>query len=346
MRSYTLALAAVAPLLLAVAVGAESTKTLRGEISVSGPFAVENLAGHMTVVAGDGDSVVAIVTVHAEDAALADTVRIERVSGEKGVPTLRVVYPVDEYRRFQFPSAGSAEVRYAGRRVEVSRHSGVLLWAEVEVRVPRRKVEATFRNVAGSLEAEGIEGTILLDASNGQVTARKLSGRITADTGSGNVRATDVMGDLICDTGSGNVAVTAFEGAELSCDTGSGTVQVTGVKAKRVKADTGSGGVRVSGADIEELLIDTGSGDVETEVTGSRLRRVVADTGSGSVRFRLPEDASFVIHTDQGSGDLSCRFADARPIVEKREVVGYRRGDEKTRIDVDTGSGSVTIGPR
>ena len=48
---------------------------------------------------------------------------------------------------------------------------------------------------------------------------------------------------------------------------------------------------------------------------------------------------------DQGSGDLIMGFKDAQAIVRHKEVVGYRRGDARIRIDVDTGSGDLTIQP-
>ena len=70
-----------------------------------------------------------------------------------------------------------------------------------------------------------------------------------------------------------------------------------------------------------------------------------ADTGSGDVRLRLPKDASFEVRADMGSGELESRFTDAQAIVNRREVVGYRRGDARIKIDVDTGSGDVTVEP-
>jgi len=63
------------------------------------------------------------------------------------------------------------------------------------------------------------------------------------------------------------------------------------------------------------------------------------------VRLRLPANAGFEAWADTGSGDVVSRFSDAEPIVRDREVVGYRRGDRRIRIDVDTGSGSVTFEP-
>jgi DUF4097 and DUF4098 domain-containing protein YvlB len=71
----------------------------------------------------------------------------------------------------------------------------------------------------------------------------------------------------------------------------------------------------------------------------------VADTGSGDVRLRLPRDASFEVRVDLGGGELKSRFDDSQPILEPREVVGYRRGDARIKIRVETGSGDVVVEP-
>ncbi|HNX51705.1 MAG TPA: DUF4097 family beta strand repeat-containing protein [Thermoanaerobaculaceae bacterium] len=347
MRSRN-AVIAVAVLLAAGPLLAETTRTLRAELPAGATeaFVVENLAGHMTVTAGDDDRVVAVATVHAEDDALASTMRFEQVRGENGTRTLRVIYPVGEYRTFRYASSGSSEVRYDGRRVRVTSWRGVLLFADVEVKVPRRVVEATFRNFVGNLSAERVEGKILLDAASGDVEASELSGRVKLDTGSGSARAEGGKGSLSCDTGSGDVVVTRFDGDDVLCDTGSGGVEVRGVRASRLKADTGSGPVTVVDADIEEFGGDTGSGDIRLTITGGRLRQVDVNVGSGDVTLRLPADTGFELLADQGSGDLDCGFSDAQAVVEDREVVGYRRGDRRVRITADTGSGSVSISPR
>ena len=81
------------------------------------------------------------------------------------------------------------------------------------------------------------------------------------------------------------------------------------------------------------------------EATGARLQSVKADTGSGNIRLRLAHDASFEARADMGSGDIRSGFADAEPILKRREVVGYRRGEGRIKIDVDTGSGDVVLEP-
>jgi hypothetical protein len=354
--------------LIAGAVQAETTRSLKVQLTgdAGAAFAVENLAGSMTVVAGDGDAVVAVATVHADDAKLADAMRFEQVRGEEGVPTLRVVYPLDRERRIRYrPTASGSdgrgrhgsshwffgfgwdgsEVKYDGHRVRVSEDHGVLLYADVEVRVPRRALAAKFRNCVGPVSATGVEGRLLLDTGNGDVTATRLSGDVKADTGSGDVRASAVKGRFVCDTGSGACIVNGFDGTELSCDTGSGQVRVADVKADRLLADTGSGDVLVERSDVEDFRGDTGSGGIEAELTGTRLRRIKADTGSGHVTLRLPPEVSFELAADQGSGDLECGFHDAQPVKSGRKIVGYRRGEARVRIDIDTGSGDAAVNP-
>ncbi len=347
---------------------AETIRTLKVQLSGSPAqaFAVENLAGSMRVVPGTGDGVVAVATIHAESAELADSMRFEQVSGEKGEPTLRVRYPVHEHTAYRFGRShrgdddsggggfidwlfgggGSNGIKYDGVRVSVSSHRGVVLWADVEVQVPKTAIVAKFKNHVGPISGQGVQGRIRFDTGGGDVEVKDVSGEIVADTGSGNVLASGVEGSLVCDTGSGDCRVDGFKGGDLKCDTGSGTVRVEAARARRIAVDTGSGDVRVRAADAEEFLADTGSGDVELSLAGGHLSRVKADTGSGSVRLRLGAEASFEAHASTGSGDVFSHYADAQAIVHGKEVVGYRRGDGRIRINVETGSGDVVLEPR
>jgi DUF4097 and DUF4098 domain-containing protein YvlB len=330
---------------VAVPAAAEVTKTVRLTQDATRPFAVENLAGTVTVRAGSGTEAEVSATLHADSADLLEAMDLERATDEKGRPSLRVRYPAGE-RHFRYPlGSHRSETRYAGRRLKVSRDSGVLAYADLEVRLPRDVAEAWIRNAVGSLSASGVSGQVALDTGSGDITVSDVEGRIVADTGSGDVRASDARGRFTCDTGSGDCSVTGFRGESLSLDTGSGNLDVSDVETARLDADTGSGRVRVSRAQAEQIEADTGSGSVDLEVGGSELRRIKADTGSGAVHVRLPEDASFVLRAEMGGGELASGFSDAQAIVEDREVVGYRRGDERIKIDIDTGSGDVRVEP-
>ena len=342
----------------------ESTKTLKLEMAPNGHFAVENLAGTMRVTAGTSDKVVVTATVHAESSEVADELKLEQVVNEQGLPTLRVVYPLDEHTTFRYPGSAekgddgwgsgwlagwlggsSTNTKYAGQRVKVSESHGVLLYADVAVQLPRRSVQGTFRNVVGRIDGNGVEGTLMFDSGSGDITLDKVKGAISADTGSGDIMAADVDGSFTGDTGSGDINLDSFESDIVKCHTGSGDVNIKAGSVGKVDVETGSGDIHVEDVDVEEVLAGTGSGSVMLETRGDRIKMVKADTGSGDVTLRLSAGATFEAMADLGSGDIVNHYRDAEPITKNREIVGYRRGAARTRITVDTGSGDFVLEP-
>ncbi len=339
---------------------AEPTRTLKVELSpdAAARFRVENLAGSMKIVPGTGATVTAVATIHAENDSLAQLMRFEQVPGGEEGPTLRLIYPLDRHETIRYDakhreghSSGilggeSTTTQYDGHRVKVSSREGVLLYADVEVRVPPAPARtAAFRNEVGTLQAEGVEGNLRFYSSSGDVSLQRLKGEVRVDTGSGDVKADSLSGTFACDTGSGDCTLSGLEGDRASFKVGSGDVLVKSAKIQELVASTGSGDVKVSDSDVERFKAGTGSGDVILESRGTRLATVKADTGSGDVTLRMPADATFEARGRHGSGDILSRFKDAEPILEHKRVVGYRRGDGRIRIDVSTGSGDLLLEP-
>lgn len=356
----TISVAFVSLLLSAAVASAESTRSLKAELTADPmrPFRVENLAGHMVVRQGSGSKVVVTATIHGDDQQTAELIRLEEVRDAKtGAPTLRVQYPLNRYTSYRYGRdsdgasgffermfSGRSTVTYAGERVSVSGSRGIGLYADVVIEIPRG-ASGTFRQAVGKVDGTNVEGTLRFDSGSGDITLRDFKGDVTADTGSGDVNASSGRGSFKCDTGSGNCRLSAFSGERIDLDTGSGDIDVTDTTARTVKADTGSGDISLDVQDSEDVSADTGSGNVSLDVSGSGLARIKADTGSGDVTVKLPRDAGFELRADMGSGDVSSDFSDATAILERRKVKGYRRGDLKVKIDVDTGSGDVTVGP-
>jgi hypothetical protein len=343
------------------AMAGEVQKTLRLELSAdpSAAFAVENLAGTMRVVPGSGRTVVAVATVHAESDEVAALMKFEQVTDDAGRPCMRVRYPIDRHDTIRYPGPDKSgnsswmhwlgennnRLDYDGRRVRVNSTSGTLLYADLEVQVPARQGEAVFKNHIGRLEGKDLEGTLRFDTGSGDIELQRVRGTLRADTGSGDLKVMDAGGTLSCDTGSGDCLIERFSGDKIDCDVGSGDIVVKSGSAGRIDLNTGSGDVSLRDIEAEEVSTDTGSGDVLIECASNRLRKLSTDTGSGDVTLRLGPDASFEAHAEQGSGDLVNRYADAQPIAHGRTVVGYRRGDGRTRISVETGSGDLVIEP-
>ena len=343
------------------AMAGEVQKQLRLELSAdsSAAFAVENLAGTMRVVPGSGRTVVAVATVHAESDEAAALMKFEQVTDDEGRPCMRVRYPIERYGTIRYPGPGKSgnsswtnwlgennnRLEYDNHRVRVNSTSGTLLYADLEVQVPSRQGEGVFKNHVGRLEGKDLEGTLRFDTGSGDIDLQHVRGTVKADTGSGDLKVTDAGGTLICNTGSGDCTIEHFSGDKIDCDVGSGDIIVKSGSAGRIDLDTGSGDVSLRDIEAEEVSTDTGSGDVVIECASDRLRKVTTDTGSGDVTLRLGPDASFEAHAEQGSGDLVNRYSDAQPIAHGRTVVGYRRGDGRTRISVETGSGDLVIEP-
>jgi DUF4097 and DUF4098 domain-containing protein YvlB len=78
----------------------------------------------------------------------------------------------------------------------------------------------------------------------------------------------------------------------------------------------------------------------------AKTKKITAQTGSGDIRIVAGPGASFDIDSDQGSGDLSVRYEDAVLRRSGRKVVGAKRGDGRTAIHVETGSGDCVISPK
>ncbi len=323
-------------LALAVPASAEVTKVLKADLTgaEAARFAVENLIGTMRVTTGSGATVRVVATIHAETQELADSLRFERKTTRKGLPLLLLQFPVGDERHYRYPALRGTTTFDLGHdddswswgssrdRITVSNRTGILLYADVEIEVPRQPLEASFYNRVGNMSATGASGRLRFDTAGGDVKLDGVSGDVVADTGSGDVKAASLKGSLRCDTGSGDCAVEGFDGDELSLDTGSGDVTLHRVKARRIDADTGSGDVVADGLEMDSLK---------------------ADTGSGSVRLGLPRGMGFELRADLGGGEIENGIADATPILRRQELVGYRRGDGRVRIDLDTGSGDVVL---
>ncbi len=333
--------------LVAVLAGLAPGAAAQERFTVAGDrVAIYNLAGRTRVERGTGNAVVVEVTRGGRDGA---RLRVEQ-GPVGGQATLRVVYPGD---RIAYPQGnGSTELRVRddgtfggsgrgreGRRVRLDREGGVEAWADLRVLVPAG-LDVELRVAVGEMSARGVSANLLLDTHAGGVTADGLRGRIRIDTGSGEVLATGIEGELDVDTGSGDVVVRNTRVGFLRVDTGSGAVTLEGFRADALEVDTGSGGVR-GGGDAETVAVDTGSGDVSLDL-GPLLRDVLVDTGSGDVTLAVPEGYGARIALETSSGDLEVNLP-LQVVRRGRDALEGTIGDGRGRLEVDTGSGNITV---
>ena len=230
----------------------KSERTIRAELSGADAanFAIENLAGRMRVTASSVDRVTVVARVVAESAELADAVRVERVADGGSAATLRVRYPYDKVKTFRyvnpdhdrdwpFDRMNSSEAYdYDGRSVSVNEGRGTRLWVDLEVQVPAGRRQASFRNLVGRIEAEGLEGTLRFDVGSADLRLRKLDGEITLEGDSGDIRASDIRGSWVSDFASGDCRLDDFEGQQFRFHTASGDLVARGVRAQSVATET------------------------------------------------------------------------------------------------------------
>jgi len=304
---------------------------------------------------------------------------------KKGREEWALSYPVEKYRSYSYPrdheKEGDSELpaflsflnnwsqtmtTYRGERVRIytqKRSSAPVLYADLRIILPAGS-NVAVRNAVGAVNGGDLDGTLSVDTGSGKVQIASHSGQLTVDTGSGNVvlgsakgetRIDTGSGDVIVrklvgngtvNTGSGNVTVSQVSAGKLAIETGSGDVTVQDGVAARLIADTGSGGVKVLSVEIEDLAAETGSGDVTVHSSLAKAKKIKAETGSGDIDIKGGPDASFNVDSDQGSGRLVVNYSDATLRKDGHKVVGAKRGDGRTAIHVETGSGDCTIGPK
>jgi hypothetical protein len=334
--------------------------------------------GEVRLEGTDASAYEIVVRVDGRDARQ-DWVTVEQQPGHPARVLVR--FPIDKEQTYVYPHLGDNSscdisvssltggdrswldwiLRGGERQLKVrSRGSGLELWADVTIRVPRGK-QTIARVGVGNVHAEGITGDVTLDTQCGPVSAVQITGALVADTGSGAVQASGIRGRLSADTGSGAVDLADCSGPEIVVDTGSGAVQagrvtceslgidtgsgcvkLTGVETRSLSVDTGSGSVIGSGLGTDTFNIDTGSGAVELGLTrlgpgGSRI-----DTGSGAIELTLPGRAEAEVHAESGSGSITYDSADDQFSAE--DEVSFRIGKGgNTQIALETGSGGIQI---
>jgi len=316
--------------------------------------AVYNLAGELIVRGGTGSAVVVEVTTVGPDA---DRLSVE--TGElKGIATLRVHYPEDRivYRAMgrgansHFTiradgtwgdSRGRWRDRADGRKITVRGDGpGLEAAANLEITVPPGRKLGIYLGV-GRLEASNIDGDLSLDAMSADIAARQTRGALDIDTGSGDVILESVVGRVSLDSGSGDVTVNGLADGVLEIDTGSGAVLGSRLVASEVDIDTGSGDIRLEGVTSPRLALETGSGSVRAELAGP-IEVISVESGSGDVTVRLPQGVGATVDLETGSGDFTLDF----PLELVRKADGALRGrlgDGRGRIEIETGSGDISL---
>jgi lia operon protein LiaG len=316
---------------------------------------VYNLVGSLEILPGTGSAVTAEVQTQGQDAA-----KLKVLTGQvRGRQALRVVYPDDHV---VVPSMGhhstttlrvredgtfgdDKEGHDQGRRMTLSdRGPGIEASADVKLLVPPG-TNLIVRWGLGSASVARVDAKVTVDGASMPIRAEDLHGPFHADIGSGSV---DVMGsdaELNIDTGSGGVHLRDVRTREnILVDTGSGEVSGENLSAASVAIDTGSGSITLEKVEAKSVTLDTGSGEIDLDLT-SDVSTLVVESGSGDVTVSFPRGVGAQLSVETGSGGIRSELA-LETQVRKHDALIGRIGDGRGTIEIETGSGTVTLRER
>ena len=363
-------------------------------IKAGGTVSVLNLVGHVSLVpATDGVFSIDTKVVAAADTAqaaqeLAGKIKFD-VDASGSSVSYTAHYPLDEYTSYYYARGSGfvigmsrSSTTYMGERVQIydgGFGSGANLHVDFVIHVPK-DVKVTVDNKIGKLEANGVNGTLSLKSSSGDIYAENNSGSLDADTGSGDIDVKGHSGVLDLDTGSGDVTVDHQKSGDIKVDTGSGDVKLASLGGT-LKAETGSGDVELldfngAGADLEtgsgEIKLrdvagslklstgsgdingsgikagqavecDTGSGGVELDGDFSAVTRLMADTGSGDIVIHTSAVPSLHITATSDSGDVNVDLPGMQNVVARSHSIRADVNGAKGTAELEAGSGDVTF---
>ena len=129
---------------------------------------------------------------------------------------------------------------------------------------------------------------------------------------------------------------------KIELDVVSSGVTIDGIACNDFELDGVSAGVDIRASVMKDVEMNTVSGNLSADFssveTETRLNKLSLESVSGNVSLVLPEGWGFSAKMESVSGKVNCPFATK---VDKGE---YNYGDGRIDIDMESVSGSLTIG--
>jgi DUF4097 and DUF4098 domain-containing protein YvlB len=189
--------------------------------------------------------------------------------------------------------------------------------ARLRVVVPRNiNINATSGD--GSIRAEAIDGHIVLNTTDGSVSASRIGGDIQIRSGDGSIRLDHATGKLDLETTDGSIGVEA-KPTILRARTGDGSIRAN------IDPDTVMG---------ENWELTTNDGSVTVTLPGQFSAELDAETSDGAVRTNHP-----LLTDDRAERDGD----DREERRERRRILKSRIGDGGKTFRIRTGDGTIRI---
>jgi DUF4097 and DUF4098 domain-containing protein YvlB len=203
------------------------------------------------------------------------------------------------------------------------------------IKAPGLKL-AVIRTVAGSVDAEGVDGDLEVNSGGGDLKCERVRGDCSLSTAGGSIRVGEVGGDLQCSTAGGYITVRNVHGdAELQ--TAGGYVDV-GNAGGDVHVQTAGGAIHVDNA-IGSVTAGTGGGSITVGKAGGT---VTIHEMAGPVQI----GAAAAVRCESGSGGV--RVSNIAGPMRVTTAIGsiiasLLAGARFRESFLETGNGDVTV---
>ena len=326
----------------------------------------ENLLGSIEVLPqaqGRDVRIRAHVVCEASEAAearrLAQEVQLVR-SDEGGKVKWSVTYP--DARLFRMPKTGVASLyskwlapivkrktistRYDGRAVEIGNARGATaLSVTVKLEVPMDLNLSVVQHV-GTVEANGIRGSVTLHVKEGELHAGRLFGDLHVMTEGASARVWSFIGDnLNVETGSGNIELVEIRSDTVRIDSARGPVNGNKIESTHLEASTGSGKVLLEGLEPESMEISSDTGDVELATELKKTKDATIRSATGNVTVRLGTFASFQMEATSTEGAVKGSGVNVDIDQFEKNTAKLARGNGGANLSVESQSGQIVIRP-
>jgi DUF4097 and DUF4098 domain-containing protein YvlB len=187
----------------------------------------------------------------------------------------------------------------------------------------------------GPVEANGIDGSLVVDSVTGPLSADRIRGDCQLRTRGGDIRAGDIGGTLNSTTGFGSITVRSVRG-EAVLQTMGGDI-VAQDAGGPLRAETGAGTVRIAKA-AGAVNATTGGGLIWV---GSAKGLVTAHNVAGLIDV----GSAAGVHCDSGAGgvQLGRISGSMRVFTAMGNIVASLLHGEPADSDLATGDGDITV---
>jgi hypothetical protein len=193
--------------------------------------------------------------------------------------------------------------------VNVSVESGLMeaTWVDFDVAMPQ-DTSANVAVGAGTLEASGLDGNLVLQDTNGSIGVDNVGGAIALQTTSGSISASQVSGEISAITDNGTITTsTTHLGGHSLVQAQNGTINFHG-------------------------SLDPGS-------------QTVVRNANGAIAVTLPERSSVLVDARTPHGSINSEFSSVRadPTVDGQVADGRLGHGAPARLKMQTIGGSISL---